>query len=93
MLKKMDDFSFKKTGGIHIANFNATWPLVRLIISSEKLKFRIFPFTNIEIYDNEISSIKDYSSIPLIGKGIKITLKSNKKFGAFIMESDTIIFW
>lgn len=85
--------SFIKTGGIRIANFNATWPFVRLILSPGKLKFNIFYFKNIEIYENEISSIKGYSILPLIGKGLKITLESNKKFGTFIMESDTIIFW
>lgn len=83
----------KKTGGIRIANLNLTYPLCKICVEPERVKFHLFFFKTIIIPKEDLVEIHYYEFLPFIGEGILFKLKSRKKFGSFISKTDKIVFW
>jgi len=77
---------FKITGGARIGWANATWPFATLIVTEDRLDLNAGIIGNYSFLQEDIVSIEPYSSMPLIGRGIKINHKISK-------YKDRVIFW
>ncbi|BEV06289.1 hypothetical protein [Chryseobacterium gambrini] len=64
--------TFSLTGGARIGRANATYPFVNLYVDENTLKINASLVGNLIFQPQDIISIKPYSSVPFIGKGIKI---------------------
>ncbi|MCS3529751.1 hypothetical protein [Chryseobacterium sp. JUb7] len=78
--------SFKITGGARIGRANATYPFADLYVDENILKINASLIGNLIFQPQDIISIKAYSSLPLIGQGIKIVHKVSN-------YNENIIFW
>ncbi|UZT97381.1 hypothetical protein ODZ84_19675 [Chryseobacterium fluminis] len=78
--------SFKITGGARIGRANATYPFADLYVDENILKINASLIGNLIFQPQDIITIKAYSSLALVGQGIKIVHK---------VESyhENIIFW
>ncbi|WP_066433863.1 hypothetical protein [Chryseobacterium sp. CCH4-E10] len=63
---------FKLTGGARIGRANATYPFANLYVDENILKIDASLAGSLIFQPQDIISIKPYTSIPLIGQGIKI---------------------
>lgn len=77
---------FTLTGGARIGMANATFPFADLYVDKEILKINASIVGNLVFQPKDIISIKSYSSIPIIGNGIKI----NHRIENYDSE---VIFW
>ena len=77
---------FTLTGGVRIGMANASFPFADLYVDKEILKINASIVGNLVFQPKDIISIKPHSSIPIIGKGIKI----NHKIENYNSE---VIFW
>ncbi|OPH00359.1 hypothetical protein B2I21_00360, partial [Chryseobacterium mucoviscidosis] len=64
--------TFSLTGGARIGRANATYPFANLHVEENTLKINASLVGNLIFQPQDIISIKPYSSVPIIGKGIKI---------------------
>lgn len=64
--------TFSLTGGARIGRANATYPFANLHVDENTLKINASLVGNLIFQPQDIISIKPYSSVPFIGKGIKI---------------------
>lgn len=64
--------TFTLTGGARIGRANATYPFANLYVDENTLKINASLVGNLIFQPQDIISIKPYSSVPFIGKGIKI---------------------
>lgn len=64
--------TFSLTGGARIGRANATYPFANLYVDENTLKINASLVGNLIFQPQDIISIKPYSSVPFIGKGIKI---------------------
>lgn len=77
---------FTLTGGARIGMANATFPFADLYVDKEILKINASIVGNLVFQPKDIISIKSYTSIPIIGNGIKI----NHRIENYDSE---VIFW
>ncbi|MFD1604850.1 hypothetical protein ACFSJW_06005 [Flavobacterium artemisiae] len=77
---------FTLTGGARIGMSNASFPLADLYVDKNVLKINASIVGNLVFQPNDIISIEAYSSIPVIGNGIKINHRIEK-------YSSKVIFW
>ncbi|MCL9806889.1 hypothetical protein NAT51_15240 [Flavobacterium amniphilum] len=77
---------FTLTGGARIGMANATFPFADLYVDREILKINASIVGNLVFQPKDIISIKPYTSIPIIGNGIKI----NHRVENYNSE---VIFW
>lgn len=78
--------TFKLTGGARIGRANATYPFADLYVDENMLKINASLVGNLVFQPQDIVSIKAYTSIPLIGQGIKIYHRVEK-------YDSNVIFW
>jgi len=78
--------SYELTGGARIGRANASYPLAKLKVPSDKLAINASIIGNFVFAPSDILSIKPYQQIPIIGKGIKI----NHRVSNYNHE---VIFW
>jgi len=64
--------TFTLTGGARIGRANATYPFANLYVDENMLKINASLVGNLVFQPQDIISIKPYSSVPIIGRGIKI---------------------
>ncbi|ASK32152.1 hypothetical protein CEY12_19515 [Chryseobacterium sp. T16E-39] len=64
--------TFKLTGGARIGLANATYPFADLYVDENTLKINASLVGNLIFQPQDIISIQPYTSLPLIGQGIKI---------------------
>lgn len=77
---------FTLTGGARIGMSNASFPLADLYVDKNILKINASIVGNLVFHPNDVISIEAYSSIPIIGNGIKIHHRIEK-------YSSEVIFW
>lgn len=77
---------FELTGGARIGMANATWPFATLKVSKDKLEVNASIIGKLVFTPNDIVSIKPYTGLTLVGKGIKI----NHRVANY---SNEVIFW
>ena len=77
---------FTLTGGARIGMANASFPLADLYVDKEVLKINASIVGNLVFQPKDIISIETYSSIPIIGNGIKINHRIEK-------YNSNVIFW
>lgn len=77
---------FTLTGGARIGMANASFPFADLYVDKEILKVNASIVGNLVFQPKDIISIKPYTSIPIIGNGIKI----NHRIENYNSE---VIFW
>lgn len=77
---------FTLTGGARIGMSNATFPFADLYVDKNVLKINASIVGNLVFQPNDVISIEAYSSIPVIGNGIKIHHRIEK-------YSSEVIFW
>ncbi len=63
---------FKATGGARIGWVNATWPLARLSVSADSLRLSVTFIGDYSFPADTVISIARYTTIPVLGWGIKI---------------------
>ncbi|WP_345990323.1 hypothetical protein AAEU33_00130 [Chryseobacterium sp. Chry.R1] len=78
--------NFTLTGGARIGLANATYPFADLYVDADILKINASLVGNLVFQPQDIISIKPYTSIPLIGQGIKIYHRVEK-------YNSNVIFW
>ena len=64
--------SFTLTGGVRIGRANATYPFASLFVDKDVLKINASIIGNLIFQPKDILSIEPYTSIPILGQGIKI---------------------
>lgn len=80
--------------GVRIANFNATWPLARVKVCSDRIIISIFMVKKIELLKSNIVSIEPCKLLPVIGEGLLIKTQNKMKYGElFFTPTDEIIIW
>ncbi|WEK69735.1 MAG: hypothetical protein P0Y62_18210 [Candidatus Chryseobacterium colombiense] len=77
---------FKLTGGARIGRANATYPFAELYVDENTLKINASLVGNLIFQPQDIILIKPYSSLPLIGQGIKIVHRVEN-------YNQNVIFW
>nr|WP_315239647.1 hypothetical protein [uncultured Flavobacterium sp.] len=77
---------FTLTGGARIGMANASFPFADLYVDKEVLKINASIVGNLVFQPKDIISIEAYSSIPIIGNGIKINHRIEK-------YNSNVIFW
>ncbi|CAD0008885.1 hypothetical protein [Flavobacterium salmonis] len=77
---------FTLTGGARIGMANASFPLADLYVDKEVLKINASIVGNLVFQPKDIISIEAYSSVPIIGNGIKINHRIEK-------YNSKVIFW
>lgn len=77
---------FTLTGGARIGMANASYPFADLYVDKEVLKINASIVGNLMFQPKDIISIEPYTSIPIIGNGIKI----NHRIGNY---NSKVIFW
>lgn len=77
---------FTLTGGARIGMANASFPFADLYVDKEVLKINASIVGNLVFQPKDIISIEAYSSIPVIGNGIKINHRIEK-------YNSKVIFW
>ncbi|WP_346986251.1 hypothetical protein [Chryseobacterium sp. POE27] len=77
---------FKLTGGARIGRANATYPFADLYVDENILKINASLVGSLIFQPQDIIMIKPYSSIPLIGQGIKILHRVDN-------YKQNVIFW
>lgn len=77
---------FTLTGGARIGMANASFPFADLYVDKEVLKINASIVGNLVFQPKDIISIEAYSSIPIIGNGIKIIHRIEK-------YNSNVIFW
>jgi predicted secreted protein len=83
--KNMNE-KFTLTGGARIGSANASYPFADLYVDKEILKINASIVGNLVFQPKDIISIKPYTSIPIIGNGIKITHRIEN-------YNSEVIFW
>lgn len=78
--------TFKLTGGAKIGLANATYPFADLYVDENILKINASLVGNLVFQPQDIISIQPYTSIPLIGQGIKINHRVEN-------YNSNVIFW
>ncbi|MCF2220004.1 hypothetical protein H9Q08_11915 [Chryseobacterium sp. PS-8] len=78
--------TFTLTGGARIGRANATYPFANLYVDENTLKINASLVGNLIFQPQDIISIKPYSSVPIIGKGIKILHKVDN-------YNEHVVFW
>ncbi len=78
--------TFTLTGGARIGRANATYPFANLYVDENTLKINASLVGNLIFQPQDIISIKPYSSVPIIGKGIKILHKVDN-------YNQHVVFW
>ncbi|MDX6188399.1 hypothetical protein SGQ83_03480 [Flavobacterium sp. Fl-318] len=74
------------TGGARIGKANASYPLANLYVDKDVLKINASIVGNLVFLPKDIISIEAYTSIPIIGNGIKIKHRVEK-------YNSEVIFW
>lgn len=77
---------FTLTGGARIGMANASFPFADLYVDKDVLKINASIVGNLVFQPKDIISIEAYSSIPIIGNGIKINHRIEK-------YNSNVIFW
>lgn len=77
---------FTLTGGARIGMSNASYPFADLYVDKEVLKINASVVGNLVFQPKDIISIEAYTSVPIIGNGIKITHRIEK-------YNSKVIFW
>ncbi|MDQ0595292.1 hypothetical protein QFZ37_003661 [Chryseobacterium ginsenosidimutans] len=77
---------FKLTGGARIGRANATYPFAELYVDENTLKINASLVGNLIFQPQDIISIKPYSSLPIIGQGVKILHRVEN-------YNQNVIFW
>jgi uncharacterized membrane protein (DUF485 family) len=77
---------FTLTGGARIGMANASFPFANLYVDKEIMRINASIVGNLVFQPKDIISIKPYTSIPIIGNGIKI----NHRIANYNSE---VIFW
>jgi hypothetical protein len=77
---------FTLTGGVRIGMANASFPFAELYVDKEILKIKASIVGNLVFQPKDIISIKPYTSIPIIGSGIKINHRIEN-------YNSKVIFW
>lgn len=78
--------TFKLTGGARIGLANATYPFADLYVDENTLKINASLVGNLVFQPQDIISIEPYTTIPLIGQGIKISHRVEN-------YNPNVIFW
>jgi len=65
----------KLTGGARIGKANATIPFATLKVNRDRLELNASIIGNLTFHSSDIVSIEPYTSIPVIGQGLKINHK------------------
>ena len=78
--------TLKETGGARIGMANATWPFATLTVTENLLTLNATILGNLTFKSGDIISIVPYTTIPLLGQGIKI----NHRVYSY---SEKVIFW
>lgn len=76
----------KATGGARIGMANATWPFATLTVNKDKLELNATILGNFVFRPTDIISIEAYTTMPVVGKGIRIHHRVNN-------YNSKIIFW
>jgi len=65
-------YDIEETGGARIGMMNATWPFAKLLVNKNELRLNASIIGNLSFTPPDIISIEPYTSIPLLGRGIRI---------------------
>ena len=78
--------NFTLTGGARIGRANATYPFANLFVDKNVLKINASIVGNLVFQAQDIISIEPYTTIPILGQGIKITHRLEN-------YNSKVIFW
>ncbi len=62
----------KRTGGVRIGWYHASWPLATLYADSNEIRLKVFLAEEYRFEKGQVSGIEIVGSVPLISQGIKI---------------------